>query len=330
MKPRLVTTIAELRSASAELLDLAGDSARSGAGASVRPTLALVPTMGALHAGHARLVRRAREVADVVVVSVFVNPLQFGDPADLERYPRTLDADREVLAEAGADLVFAPTAAEMYPEGEPLVRLSAGPMAERFEGASRPGHFDGMLTVVAKLLHAAQPSAAAEFTALFGEKDAQQLAIIRRMVADLNMPVRIEGVPIVRDADGVALSSRNRFLSAEEREQALEISRTLADLRRQHDDGGPLRLAAARERLGAAEGIGLDYLELVDGRTFEPVRGEGNAPGAGSAEGAVSTDFAGDGGDTVVAEDAVRARPGDVVIAAAKVGSVRLLDNLHL
>ncbi|MEU5364656.1 pantoate--beta-alanine ligase [Streptomyces sp. NPDC005925] len=186
---------------------------------------AAVMTMGALHEGHATLVRTARGLAGPdgeVVVTVFVNPLQFGAGEDLDRYPRTLDADIKVAEEAGADVVFAPSLAEVYPGGEPQVRISAGPMGERLEGASRPGHFDGMLTVVAKLLHLTRPD-----TALYGQKDAQQLALIRRMVRDLNFGVEIVGVPTVREDDGLALSSRNRYLSPRERRTALALSQAL-------------------------------------------------------------------------------------------------------
>ncbi|MFD7033314.1 pantoate--beta-alanine ligase, partial [Streptomyces sp. NPDC059917] len=186
----------------------------------------VVMTMGALHEGHATLIRTAREragTAGQVVVTVFVNPLQFGANEDLDRYPRTLDADLEIAAAAGADAVFAPAADEVYPGGAPQVRISAGPMGTLLEGATRPGHFDGMLTVVAKLLHLTRPDAA-----LFGQKDAQQLALIRRMVTDLNFPVEVVGVPTVREADGLALSSRNRYLSDPERRTALALSRALA------------------------------------------------------------------------------------------------------
>ncbi|RFU86346.1 pantoate--beta-alanine ligase, partial [Streptomyces triticagri] len=183
---------------------------------------AVVMTMGALHDGHAGLIRAARELADQVVVTVFVNPLQFGAGEDLDRYPRTLDSDVRVAEQAGADVVFAPDTDEVYPGGEPQVRISAGPMGERLEGAVRPGHFDGMLTVVAKLLHLTDPD-----VALYGQKDAQQLALIRRMVRDLNFPVQVRAVPTVRDTDGLALSSRNRYLSLGERHTALALSRAL-------------------------------------------------------------------------------------------------------
>ncbi|MGW7239640.1 pantoate--beta-alanine ligase [Streptomyces sp. NPDC054804] len=186
---------------------------------------AVVMTMGALHEGHATLIRSAREIAGPdgeVVVTVFVNPLQFGAGEDLDRYPRTLDADLKIAEQAGADAVFAPSVEEVYPGGQPQVRVTAGPMGTLLEGASRPGHFDGVLTVVAKLLHLTRPDAA-----LFGQKDAQQLAVIRRMVRDLNFGIEIVGVPTVREADGLALSSRNRYLSADERRTALTLSRAL-------------------------------------------------------------------------------------------------------
>jgi pantoate--beta-alanine ligase len=302
--PDVVTTIAQLRARAGDLLaEAAGGLSDLGR----RPVLALVPTMGALHSGHAELARRAREAADVVVVSIFVNPLQFGDPTDLDRYPRTLDADRALLYTVGADLVFAPSVEEMYPGGEPLVRLTAGPMGAHFEGASRPGHFDGMLTVVSKLFNAAMPDARADYLAFFGQKDAQQLAIVRRMVADLNIPVAVQGIPIVRDDDGLALSSRNRFLSSKERSDALVLSRTLRELEKQHAAGQMLDVAGARAALEAAHGIELDYLELVDPVTFEPLDPEALREGAGRREGA-----------------------SGVVVVAAKVGPVRLLDNLHL
>ncbi|MEN8654974.1 pantoate--beta-alanine ligase [Streptomyces sp. 21So2-11] len=207
MTPRLVRTAAELHAL-----------ARTG-------PRAVVMTMGALHEGHASLVRAAREhvgPSGSVVVTVFVNPLQFGAGEDLDRYPRTLDADLVVAGQAGADAVFAPAAEEVYPGGEPQIRIAAGPMGERLEGASRPGHFDGMLTVVAKLLHLTRPD-----VALYGQKDAQQLALIRRMARDLNFPVEIVGAPTVREADGLALSSRNRFLAPAERRTALALSRAL-------------------------------------------------------------------------------------------------------
>jgi pantoate--beta-alanine ligase len=215
--------------------------------------VAVVMTMGALHEGHAALVRRAREVADSVVVTVFVNPLQFGANEDLDRYPRTLEADLAVCEREGADVVFTPTPDVVYPS-DPVVRVSAGAIGDGFEGASRPGHFDGVLTVVLKLLHLTAPD-----VALFGQKDAQQLAAIRRMVDDLDVPVEVLAVPTVREPDGLALSSRNRYLSADERQAALVLSRALATR----------DVAAGRALIQAQPGVDLDYLERVDSRTFE-------------------------------------------------------------
>jgi pantoate--beta-alanine ligase len=215
--------------------------------------VAVVMTMGALHEGHAALVAAARAQADSVIVTIFVNPLQFGANEDLSRYPRTVDADLALLQEHGADVVFTPTPDVVYPH-EPLVRVSAGPLGEVLEGASRPGHFDGVLTVVLKLLHLTQPD-----VALFGEKDAQQLAAIRRMVADLDLPVAVVSVPTVREADGLALSSRNRYLSAEERATALVLSQALQT-----------RDVTAGRALFERSPAVLDYLERVDSATFEP------------------------------------------------------------
>ncbi|MFD5100318.1 pantoate--beta-alanine ligase, partial [Streptomyces albidochromogenes] len=214
---------------------------------------AVVMTMGALHEGHATLIRAARSHVGpegFVVVTVFVNPLQFGAGEDLDRYPRTLDADLALAKRSGANAVFAPSADEVYPGGEPQVRITAGPMGERLEGASRPGHFDGMLTVVAKLLHLTGPD-----VAFFGQKDAQQLALIRRMARDLNFPVEIVGVPTVREEDGLALSSRNRYLAPGERRTALALSRALF---------------AARDRLIALEA--LHARALAQGAPTTPAR----------------------------------------------------------
>ena len=215
--------------------------------------VAVVMTMGALHEGHAALVRRARELADSVVVTIFVNPLQFGAGEDLSRYPRTLEHDLEICERESADVVFTPTPDVVYPD-EPVIRVSAGSIGDGFEGASRPGHFDGVLTVVLKLLHLTAPD-----VALFGQKDAQQLAAIRRMVADLDVPVQVVAVPTVREDDGLALSSRNRYLSPDERQAALVLSKALAT----RDVG------AGRALFDADSGVSLDYLERVDSRTFE-------------------------------------------------------------
>lgn len=225
--------------------------------------VAFVPTMGALHEGHLALVKRAREVAETVVVSIFVNPLQFGEPEDLNRYPRELDADLALLPDD--TIVFAPSVDELYPAGTSETRVSAGDIATRFEGASRPGHFDGMLTVVAKLLNIVTPS-----VAVFGQKDAQQVFLVRRMVRDLNIPVVVDVVQTVREPDGLALSSRNRFLSPTERAASLALSRALAAAA--GCDTVDAALSAGREILAQERGIDLDYLELVDPATFLPVR----------------------------------------------------------
>ena len=226
-------------------------------------SVAVVMTMGALHEGHASLIRFARDLADHVIVTVFVNPLQFGAGEDFDRYPRTWDADLALCAHEGAEVVFAPSQAEMYPQGEPGVRVVAGPLGTTLEGAHRPGHFDGMLTVVLKLLHLVRPD-----VAVFGEKDAQQLALIRRMVADLDVPTRVVGAPTVREPDGLAMSSRNRYLSADERAIAVVLSQALQagdDAR----DGGPAAvLHAATACLDREPRIAVDYLAVVDDETW--------------------------------------------------------------
>ncbi|MGV0420661.1 pantoate--beta-alanine ligase [Corynebacterium simulans] len=271
-------TISQLRAFRAE---------QAAAGRSV----GLVPTMGALHAGHGSLVKRARQDNDVVVVSVFVNPLQFSDLGecdDYRNYPRDLEGDAKFLELIGVDAVFAPSVEQMYPSGAPLVWVRTGRMGEVLEGASRPGHFDGVATVVTKLFTIVQPT-----RAYFGQKDAQQVAVIRRMVADLDLPVEIVAAPIVRAADGLAESSRNQRLSTKERDQALALSRTLFALR----DGAFADVTQAAAALDASEGVKLDYLTVVDPKTLEPV--------------------------------AAAARPA-LALVAAFVGPVRLIDNLLL
>ncbi|MEW1821092.1 pantoate--beta-alanine ligase [Arthrobacter sp. NPDC080031] len=298
MAIKLVTTAAELRAESARLLAEKRGSSQG-----------LVPTMGALHTGHAALARTAVEQNDVVVASIFVNPLQFGEAADLERYPRTLDADMALLDAEGVDLVFAPSVDEVYPGGEPLVRVTSGPLGGKWEGASRPGHFDGALTVVAKLLHYGLPGGpaadggAAAYRAYFGQKDAQQLALVKRMVADLSFPVDIVAVPTVRSAEGLALSSRNRFLSEEEREAALVLSRALRLLESRALANEPLELDSAVALVESQPLVKLDYFDVVDPRTLEPL-----------AENCKETPFRGEG----------------LAIIAAKVGPVRLIDNVPL
>jgi pantoate--beta-alanine ligase len=233
-------------------------------------TVAVVMTMGALHEGHRALMREARRRADSVIVTVFVNPLQFGANEDLDRYPRPFEDDVRACEEEGVDVVFAPTPDVVYPE-QPLVRVSAGPLGDVLEGRTRPGHFDGVLTVVAKLLHLTRPH-----VALFGQKDAQQLALIRRMVKDLDFPVEIVRVPTVREPDGLALSSRNVYLSPDERDAALALSRALEAAR-----GAPTFTeaeAAARRVLDDERRLRLDYLAVVDLETLQPLdRSHGDA-----------------------------------------------------
>jgi pantoate--beta-alanine ligase len=217
----------------------------------------LVPTMGALHTGHTALLDRVRTVSDLLVASIFVNPLQFGPTEDLSRYPRTLDDDLEMCAAHGVDVVFTPDVETVYPGGDPQVTVSPGPLGHELEGASRPGHFSGVLTVVAKLLNLVAPQLAA-----FGEKDYQQLVLIRRMVSDLCIPVDVVGVPTVRDEDGLATSSRNRYLSQEERATALALSQALRAGQSAASQGPRASLLAAGEVLVKAPDIELDYLAL--------------------------------------------------------------------
>jgi pantoate--beta-alanine ligase len=253
--------------------------------------------MGALHAGHERLLDAARTLAGprgAVVVSVFVNPLQFGPNEDLDRYPRTLDEDLAMCARAGARLVFAPSVAQMYPGGRPEVTVDPGPPGQVFEGEFRPGFFGGVLTVVLKLLNLTRPA-----VAVFGQKDAQQLTLVRRMVTDLDLDVVIEPVPTVRDADGLAISSRNRYLSAADRAVALALPRALRAGQASGARGSPdaaAVLAAAREVLRAEPALTVDYVAVVDPGTFGP---------AGPLE----------------------AGPA-LLVAAARAGSTRLIDNV--
>ncbi|WP_104159953.1 pantoate--beta-alanine ligase [Arthrobacter sp. ZGTC212] len=301
--PQLVRTAAELKAAVAEAL---AAKSVAGAGAGEEPlSLGLVPTMGALHQGHRSMMDAARAENDVVVATVFINPLQFNDPEDLRRYPRTLEADVELLGAAGVDLVFAPDEDEVYPEGAPLVRVSSGELGARYEGASRPGHFDGVLTVVAKLLHYASPAAASgtpvRYRAYFGQKDAQQLVLIRRMVADLNFDAEVRAVPVVRAPDGLAESSRNGFLDPVHRRAAAALPRALFSLRDRVSAGEPPDLAAAVALVKAQPLVELDYFDIVDPQTLQPLR-----PTDGPLE-----------------------KPA-LALLAAQVGSVRLIDNLPL
>ncbi|HEU4513572.1 MAG TPA: pantoate--beta-alanine ligase [Nocardioidaceae bacterium] len=281
-RPLVANTRAELAAALAEV------RARGG-------RVALVPTMGALHEGHASIIRTARSRVsgnDAVVVSVFVNPMQFAPGEDLDRYPRTFDADLELCGAEGADVVFAPSVEEVYPGGEPQVTLDPGPVATVLEGRSRPTHFRGVLTVVAKLFGLVCPD-----LAFFGQKDYQQLVLIKRMVADLCMGVEVVGVETVREYDGLALSSRNRYLSDEERHAALALSRALAAGRDAGPEGADAVLTAAHAELRKpdAQGVDVDYLALT-------APDLGDAPDTGEAR----------------------------LLVAARVGTTRLIDNTAL
>lgn len=220
--------------------------------------IALVPTMGALHEGHRELIMRAKRIPGaVVVVSVFVNPLQFGPNEDLARYPRPFESDVDMCRRLGAELVFHPGVDDMYPDGDAVVTVDPGPLGDELEGASRPGHFRGVLTVVAKLFNIVRPD-----FAFFGEKDYQQLVLVRRMVADLNMDVRVVGVPTVREDGGLARSSRNVYLNAEQRDEALALSAALTAGVHAGADGPEQVVRAAHDVLAAAPGVACDYLEL--------------------------------------------------------------------
>ena len=271
-RPEVVESIAALRE------KLAGQS------------VALVPTLGALHEGHLALVDRARELADTVVVSIFVNPLQFGPDEDYDKYPRDLSGDLEALSQHGVANVFAPTPAEMYPDGGTEITVTGGEVATLFEGRSRPGHFDGVLTVVAKLLGIVRPD-----HVIFGQKDAQQVFLVQRMVVDLNFATRVEVVETVRADDGLALSSRNRYLNPDERRAATALSRALEAAASAADRGIDAVLAAAQSVFMDERLVKLEYLKVVNPRTFLPVDDGHRGPAR--------------------------------VLIAARVGSTRLIDN---
>jgi pantoate--beta-alanine ligase len=237
-------------------------AARSGLTGSV----AVVMTMGALHAGHVELVRQARKHATHVIVTIFLNPLQFGPTEDLAKYPRTFDDDLRLCAEEGVEVVFHPSPDVIYPGGDPGIRVTAGALGDKLEGASRPGHFDGVLTVVAKLLHLTRADAA-----LYGQKDAQQLLLIRRMAQDLDFSTRIIAVPTVRESDGLALSSRNRYLTPFDREGALALSRALTAGREAAPEGASAVRRAAREVLVREPMCLVDYLVLVHPDTLDDI-----------------------------------------------------------
>jgi pantoate--beta-alanine ligase len=235
-------------------------------------SVGLVPTMGALHDGHAALVRAARAENAVVCASLFVNPLQFESPLDLQRYPRDLAADMEIFQREGVDLVLAPDVDEMYPghPESPIVRVSSGHMGAILEGASRPGHFDGMATVVAKLFNIFDPPGPARLRAYFGQKDAQQLMIVKRMVADLDFPVTVVPVQTQRESGGLALSSRNQLLSERGRAAAAVLSEVLFELRDRAARAQDWNLAELRQRVQDTENVILDYFEVVDPNTLQP------------------------------------------------------------
>lgn len=254
--------------------------------------MGLVPTMGALHAGHASLIRAARAACSHVAVSLFVNPTQFGPNEDFARYPRAFDADCALAEREGADVLFAPSVEELYPNGPASTFVEVPGLSERLDGASRPGHFRGVATVVAKLLIAAEPD-----RAFFGQKDAAQVAVLRRMVADLGLATEIVVCPIAREADGLALSSRNVYLSVAEREQALTLSRAVRRVEMlvaQGERGAAVLIDAAREIFAAEPEVRVDYIELVDWSTLLPVK---------------------------------VAAPGTLFAVAAAVGKTRLIDN---
>jgi pantoate--beta-alanine ligase len=258
---------------------------------SARGLLALVPTMGALHEGHLSLVRRARAECGAVAASIFVNPLQFGPNEDFAKYPRTFADDCARLEAEGVDVLFAPGAAEMYPAGA-VTKISVEGIGDRLDGASRPGHFTGVATVVAKLFNTIEPS-----RAYFGQKDAAQLAVLRQMVRDLNFGVEVVACPIVRDPDGLALSSRNRYLSSADRKHALALHRALQAMQAMIARGERASAALLEEGTGilcAEPEVRVDYLAAVDAQTLLPVE---------------------------------RAEAGTLLVVAAWVGATRLIDN---
>ncbi len=257
-------------------------------------TIGFVPTMGFLHDGHLALVDDLRSVVDIIVMSIFVNPLQFGPNEDLSRYPRNIERDRALAASRGVEILFAPSVAEMYPPGAEI-RVVAGATASRWEGAHRPGHFDGVLTVVAKLFNIVRPDVAA-----FGQKDLEQVTLIRKLVRDLDFPLALRVLPTVRDTDGLALSSRNAYLTPATRIQALSLSHALHAVelrwRAGERDANVLRDLAAAV-FASAGGVVPDYIAVADPDSLAPV---------------------------------ARAEAGTVVAVAARVGTTRLIDNVIL
>ncbi len=259
-----------------------------------RRRLGLVPTMGALHEGHLSLVRAAKAQCDIVAVSIFVNPTQFGPTEDLSKYPRQFGEDCRLLEKEGVEILFAPAVEEIYPQGAVTWVLVEG-LSEKLDGRSRPGHFRGVTTIVAKLFHIIEPEAA-----FFGQKDAAQLAVIRRMVEDLNFPMEIVACPIVREPDGLAMSSRNAYLNREERARALVLQRSLQEARLRFQAGArsaAMLISGAKEVLAREPQVRLDYFEIVDPDTLDPVE---------------------------------RLSQKTLVAVAAYVGTTRLIDNIVL
>ena len=278
---QIARTIAEMRAAVRALR-------------SPRRAVGFVPTMGALHDGHRSLMRAARERCDVVAASIFVNPAQFGPNEDFSRYPRTFEADCRMLEAERVDILYAPTVEEMYPAGTSTVVRVEG-ISDRLDGVSRPGHFHGVATVVAKLFNIVQPD-----IAFFGQKDAAQVAVLRRMVRDLNMPLELAVCPTLRESDGLAMSSRNRYLSPEERQQSLVLSRALQaveSLAKNGEQNASRLLEAMQQVFRTQPTVRIDYLEVVDPATLLPVE---------------------------------NTRLGTLVAVAAYVGATRLIDNLLL
>ncbi len=256
--------------------------------------LGFVPTMGALHEGHLSLVRAAKASCGVVAASIFVNPTQFGPNEDLAKYPRSFERDCQLLEQEGVELVFAPSVDEMYPGGA-VTWVTVEGLSDKLDGRSRPGHFRGVSTVVAKLFHIVEPD-----TAFFGQKDAAQVAIIRRMVSDLNVPVEIVACPIVRESDGLAMSSRNGYLDSLQRKEALVLHRSLMKVKKSWESGerdAAKLVAEGREEIGGEKSVKLDYFEIVDPDSLNPVENLGG---------------------------------GGLVAVAAFVGATRLIDNVVL
>ncbi|MGA9061544.1 MAG: pantoate--beta-alanine ligase [Terracidiphilus sp.] len=292
---QILRTVAELRRWSRSIRNHAGASGLDSETRESAVRIGLVPTMGALHAGHASLIRAARAACTHVAVSLFVNPTQFGPNEDYARYPRTFEADCALAKSEGAGVLFAPAVEELYPNGPDSAFVEVPGLSQRLDGASRPGHFRGVATVVAKLFIAAEPD-----LAFFGQKDAAQVALLRRMVADLRFAVEIVVCPIVRDPDGLALSSRNAYLTPAQRAQALTLSRAVRHVESLVAEGerrAETLLAAARGLFAAVPEIRIDYIALVDWATLEPVE---------------------------------TAAPGALFAVAAWVGSTRLIDNTIL